>query len=128
MLIPLDLELLPETGPIKTSFFHLGTGGSALPSFLSSRLIQHTFVLERLLVQCSRRYMLINFRVEIERKKKEYHCFKIVVVVQLLCRVQPFTIPWTAACQVSLSITNSQSFAQTHVHGVHDAIQPSRPL
>ena len=71
MLIPLDLELLPETGPIKTSFFHLGTGGSALPSFLSSRLIQHTFVLDRLLVQCSRRYMLINFRVEIERKKKK---------------------------------------------------------
>ena len=31
--------------------------------------------------------------------------------------------PWTAACQASLSITNSHSF-QTHVHGVGDAIQP----
>ena len=29
--------------------------------------------------------------------------------VQLLSRVQPFVIPWTAAHQASLSITNSQS-------------------
>ena len=29
--------------------------------------------------------------------------------VQLLSRVQLFVIPWTAACQASLSITNSQS-------------------
>ena len=29
--------------------------------------------------------------------------------VQLLSRVQPFAIPWTAAHQASLSITNSQS-------------------
>ena len=29
--------------------------------------------------------------------------------VQLLSRVQPFATPWTAACQASLSITNSQS-------------------
>ena len=35
--------------------------------------------------------------------------------------------PWTAACQASLSITNSQSFAQTHVHWVGDAIQLSHP-
>ena len=42
--------------------------------------------------------------------------------------------PWTAACQASLSITNSQSLlklpelTQTHVHWVSDAIQPSHPL
>ena len=30
--------------------------------------------------------------------------------VQLLNRVQVFATPWTAACQASLSITNSQSF------------------
>ena len=30
--------------------------------------------------------------------------------VQLLSRVQLFVTPWTAACQASLSITNSQSF------------------
>ena len=35
--------------------------------------------------------------------------------------------PWIAACQASLSITNSQS-TQTHVHWVGDAIQPSYPL
>ena len=29
--------------------------------------------------------------------------------VQLLCHVQLFATPWTAACQASLSITNSQS-------------------
>ena len=33
----------------------------------------------------------------------------IVVVVQSLSRVRLFATPWTAACQVSLSITNSQS-------------------
>ena len=32
-----------------------------------------------------------------------------VASVQLLSRVQLFATPWTAACQVSLSITNSQS-------------------
>ena len=36
--------------------------------------------------------------------------------------------PWTAARQASLSITNSRSFTQTHVHWVGDAIQPSHPL
>ena len=36
--------------------------------------------------------------------------------------------PWTAACQTSLSITNSQNLLETHVHRVGDAIQPSRPL
>ena len=32
--------------------------------------------------------------------------------VQLLSRVQLFTIPWTTACQASLSITNSQSLVK----------------
>ena len=36
--------------------------------------------------------------------------------------------PWTAACQASLSITNSRSLLKTHVHSVGDAIQPSHPL
>ena len=40
-----------------------------------------------------------------------YYSYSIpfVVVVQLLSRVLPFVTPWTAACQASLSITNSQS-------------------
>ena len=33
----------------------------------------------------------------------------MVSSVQLLSRVWPFATPWTAACQASLSITNSQS-------------------
>ena len=33
----------------------------------------------------------------------------LVVVVQSLSPVQLFVIPWTAACQVSLSFTVSQS-------------------
>ena len=35
---------------------------------------------------------------------------------------------WMAACQASLSITNSQSSLKTHVYRVGDAIQPSHPL
>ena len=34
----------------------------------------------------------------------------LVVVVQLLSRVQVFVTPWTAACQASLSFSVSQSF------------------
>ena len=47
--------------------------------------------------------------------------------VQSLSRVRLFAISWIAACQASLSITNSKS-TQTHVHQVGDAIQPSHPL
>ena len=47
--------------------------------------------------------------------------------VQSLSHVQLFVTSWTAACQASLAITNSQ-FTQTHIHWVGDAIQPSHPL
>ena len=49
-------------------------------------------------------------------------------IVQSLGRVWPSMIPWTAARQASLSITNSRSLTQTHAHWVGDAIQPSHPL
>ena len=49
-------------------------------------------------------------------------------LVQLLNRVWLFVTPWTAARQASLSIINSWGLAQTHVHWVGDAIQPSHPL
>ena len=43
-------------------------------------------------------------------KELDLFCFVYsVVVVQLLSRVQLFATPWTAGCQASLSITNSQS-------------------
>ena len=38
-----------------------------------------------------------------------FHVNNIVSSVQFLSRVQLFAIPWTAACQAFLSITNSQS-------------------
>ena len=48
--------------------------------------------------------------------------FVVHFVVQSLSRVQLFVAPWTAAHQASLE------FAQTHVHRVGDAIQPSHPV
>ena len=51
----------------------------------------------------------------------------IVVAVQSLSCVWLLATPWTAAHQSSLSSTISE-FAQTHVHLVNDAIQPSYPL
>ena len=47
--------------------------------------------------------------------------------VQWLSRVQLFVTPWIAACQASLSITNSQSLLKL-IHWFSDAIQPSHPL
>ena len=49
-------------------------------------------------------------------------------LVQSLSLVWLYATPWTAAWQASLSITNSQTFSQVHVHWVSDAIQPSHPL
>ena len=46
----------------------------------------------------------------------------VVVVVQSLSCMHLFVTPW-AAHQASLSFTVSQSFAETHVHWVGDAIQ-----
>ena len=49
--------------------------------------------------------------------------------VQSFSHIRLFVTPWTAACQASLSITNSWSPpTQIHVHCVGDAIQPSHPL
>ena len=51
-----------------------------------------------------------------------------IVVVQSLSCVQFFGTPWTAACQASPVLRYLPEFAQTHVHWVSDAIQPSHPL
>ena len=45
-----------------------------------------------------------------------------------LSHVRLFVTLGTAACQASLSFTVSKEFAQTHVHRVGDAIQPSHSL
>ena len=46
--------------------------------------------------------------------------------VQSISWAQLFMTPWTAACQTVLNYL--QELAQTHVHGVSGAIQPSHPL
>ena len=46
--------------------------------------------------------------------------------VQLISRVLLFATPWTAACQASLSITNSWSLLR--LISIGDGIQPSHPL
>ena len=51
-----------------------------------------------------------------------------IVVVQSLSRILLIATPWTAALQASLSFYHHLEFAQTHVHWVGDAIQPSHPL
>ena len=52
-----------------------------------------------------------------------------VVVVQLPSCIRLFATPWTAAGQVSLSLTiHLLKFAQVHVLCIGDAIQPSHPL
>ena len=48
--------------------------------------------------------------------------------VQSLTCIQLFATWWTAAHQASLSVTNFSELAQTHVHRVGDAIQPSHPV
>ena len=51
------------------------------------------------------------------------------VSVQFSCSVvSDSATPWTAACQASLTITNSRSLLKLIVHLVGDAIQPSHPL
>ena len=51
---------------------------------------------------------------------------KLCIIVQSFSHDHLFASPWTAARQASLSIT--KELAQTHVHQVGDAIQPSHPL
>ena len=49
--------------------------------------------------------------------------------VQSFSCVQLFATSWSAACQASLSITNSQSLLKRmSIDRVSDAIQPSHPL
>ena len=48
--------------------------------------------------------------------------------VQSFSHVRLFATAWTAECQASQSITNSQRLLKLNVHRVGDAIQPSHPL
>ena len=49
--------------------------------------------------------------------------------VQSLSGVQLFATPWTTTCRAGFPVYHQLSeLAQTHVHGVGDAIQPSHPV
>ena len=66
---------------------------------------------------------------------EEYRNWFLSQSVQSLCRVQLFVAPWTAACQTSLSVTNSQSLLKlmsiesvkpsNHLILCHPLLQPS---
>ena len=70
--------------------------------------------------------MLVSYIIyKLQFKILKWHSVKSV---QSLSWAQLFGTPWTAACQGSLSITNSREFTQAHSHWVGDAIQLSHPL
>ena len=54
-----------------------------------------------------------------------FHTFVVVVVVQLLSHVPLFAIPWTAACQASLSFTTSWSLLK---HMSTESVMPSNHI
>ena len=64
------------------------------------------------------------------RKIRQFNThFVIIVVVQSLRNVILFVTPWTAAHQASFPVLHYlPEFAQTHVHQVSGAIQPSHPV
>ena len=66
------------------------------------------------------RELKLNHQNKNKNKKTQFRS------VQSLSRVRLFATPWIAACQASLSITNSRSSLK--LTWVSDAIQPSHPL
>ena len=73
-----------------------------------------------------------NLKVQQVNKQTAVHSHTVMLLtkvssVQSLSPVQLFATPWTAACQASLSITNSWSMLKL-MSRVSDAIQPSHPL
>ena len=63
-------------------------------------------------------------------ENKQEKIFNIIKFssVQSLSHVRLFATPWPAACQASLSITNSRSPSKPMSTESGDAIQPSHPL
>ena len=55
------------------------------------------------------RFLFISSYRRIHILNSAVSSFRVISSVQLLSRVRLFAIPWTAACQASLSITISQS-------------------
>ena len=68
----------------------------------------------------SSRWSTISKGIAFERESISF--FPLVVVVQSPSLVWLFVTSWTAACQASLSSTNSQSLLKIQSHWVGDAI------
>ena len=76
------------------------------------------------------RFFSVTGHYDIERSSLHSAGGLVVVAVQSLSCARVFATPRGAARQASLSFATSQSerVAQTHVHGVGDAIHPCHPL
>ena len=82
-------------------------------SYVNCKTLNHSSILQQ--------WKITIFFTSMEKQSDK---FSVVVIVHSLSWVWHFVTPWTAAHQVSLSFT----FSQTHVHWVGDATQPSHPL
>ena len=71
-------------------------------------------------------FLAVNMRM-IPFKLSKFYSIQFSSVQSLSC-VRLFATPWIAACQASLSITNSWSSLKLTIHWVSDAIHPSHPL
>ena len=68
-----------------------------------------------------------NWNIAVLLYSKENQLYILVSSVQLLSWVW-LCDPWSPACQTPLSHHQFPELAQTHVHRVSDAMQPSHPL
>ena len=116
------LDLLAVQGTLKNLLEHHSLKASIL--WCSAFFIIHL----------SHPYMITGKTMALTRRTFVDKVMSLVLICCLLllllgcANVYDCATPWTAACQASLSITNSQSSTQTHVHLVGDAIHPSHPL
>ena len=103
-------------------------------AFLAMRIllgIVHLIYLHLVMILDLNIILLILRMLKLQiRKIRQFNThFVIIVVVQLLRNVILFVTPWTAAHQASFPVLHYlPEFAQTHVHKVSGAIQPSHPV
>ena len=69
----------------------------------------------------------LNSLISLQSKGLSESFPMLLLLLSHFSRVRLFVTLWSAARRASLSITNSE-LAQTHVHWVGNAIQPSHPL
>ena len=80
------------------------------------------------LTSCIMWFLWISVSLLRNGDSNSWACFKIPIQfssVQLLSRVRLFVTPWTAACQASLTITNSRSLLKLILTSI-ESVMPSR--